>query len=385
MSYASVTHDDFTVETNTADDAQLRTNLGAPAADAVSQKADTAVDAKADDTPTPDATAGTEDDDADDDQVDQPGRERNADGTFKAKDAKAATDAKDAKDAKDPKQAKDAKDAGDKPAAKATKKDPEARIAHVTWEREEARRETARERARREELERENAELRAGRTPAKPEPTRDARPAASSDPSDPEPQEKDFDDYGAFIRAQARWDARQEFQQQQRQADERRRAEQREHHTRQRFSAYSERIDKAVAADPDFLNSLSADVLALKPLSALEPGERPGPLNALAEEIIDSEHSDQLLRHFSEHPDDLRRFAALHPRQLLREFARLEARLTTAPAGSVAPPPLSQAKPPVRPVTGSPRASDDAAPEDDSDFDAHARYWNAKDRAARRR
>jgi hypothetical protein len=276
-----------------------------------------------------------------------PSTERNPDGTFKAK----------------------------------GKKDPQARIDHVTWEREEARREAAR-------LKAELDALRAAQ-PATQEPPREpSRPAPqpAGDPTDPEPQEAQFDDYGKFVKAQARWEARQEFREQSRIAAQRAFVAQREQRQHQRLSSYAERMAAVATADPEFFTRLHPEVANLRPTSLLEPGQAPSPLNDLADEVLDSPHAALLLQHFSDHPDDLRRFQALRTRKdLLREFTKLETRVETASAGSVPTTPvLSQAKPPIKPVGSAPPTVEDDG-SDDEPLERFVMRENAKEAKAGRR
>lgn len=342
MEFASVTHEGFTVESNTETEAELRTSLGmtdegtaAPAGDVTADPGDTGTDTPATET-----------------AAEQAARERDEKGRF-------------------------AKGADDKKPVKAA----QPRIDTLVYEREEARREAAREREARTELERRLAALESSKAPEK------AAPAARvADPADAEPTEDKFEDYQKFLDAHARWSARDEIRQERAAASREAAVARRQQETHQVFSKYAERIDTAVKADPDFLSKLSPDVLALEPTSMLSREERPTALNALAEEITRSEHSDKLLVHFTEHPDDLRRFSTLHPRDFLREFLRLETRLDTAPAPASVPktPSVSHAKPPVKAVTASPVVGDQP-PGDDADDEAHRAYWNRRDKSERER
>lgn len=103
-----------------------------------------------------------------------------------------------------------------------------------------------------------------------------------------------------------------------------------------------------------FLDSLSPEVGALRPVEALEAhGQQAqvGPLNVLTSEIIKSDNPTKLLKHLSDHPDELARFAALRtPAAVLKEFGKLAA-LVDAPTPAAAPTKLvSSAPAPVRQV-----------------------------------
>lgn len=339
MNFASVTTDGVTVESNTESEAQLRESLGVKEQPAVASDGVTDSAPKGDEVVTDEAdTAAKSADKSRVETAEQKAeRERDEAGRF-------------------------------------AKKDPAKRISHLTWEREEARREAARERERAAELERRLAALERGEKPA-PKPA-EAPAARVADLKDPEPQESDYEDYGKFLSAHARWSARDELRQQQAAVQQREAATKREQAAQQRYAGYAERIEKA--GGDEFLSKLSPEVMSLRPISVLEAGERPGPLNALAEELLDSPYSAQLLQYFSEQPEELRRFGALHTaRELLRELGKLESRFdaasTTGPAQKA--PVISQAKPPVKPVTAAPVVSDDP-PGDDADDEAHRAYWN---------
>lgn len=329
MELASVTTDGITVESNTATEAEMRTSLG------VDTPAEESKAAPVEDAPIP----------ANETVEQKAARERDAQGRF----AKGEAEKKSVKPA-------------------------QPRIDQLTWEREEARRESADLRRRLEALEQSR----------QPEKREALAPQRVTDPADAEPTEDKFEDYQKFLDAHARWSARDEIRQERAATQRTDAASRRQQETHQVFSGYAERIQAAAKADPEFFAKLSPEVLALTPLELLDRSARPGPLNALASEITKSTIPDKLLQHFTDHPDDLRRFEALHPREFLREFVRLETRLDTAPApASVSTmPSVSQAKPPVKAVTASPVVGDQP-PGDDADDEAHRAYWNRRDLAER--
>lgn len=343
--YVTAEHDGFTVSSSSETEAEVRQGLGIEAVEAKEEQKTTA---------TPEEPGAEPSENA--------GQERNPDGTFKAKDAKAE----------------------DKPKEEKPVKPAVPRIKELTFEREQARQEAALWRERAERAER----LAAERAVAKPEPAKTSATglAKSAEEGDPEPQEGEFEDYRAYVKAQARWEARQEFKEQTRRAQEHQQHARREHVHSERANKFNERFRAAAEADPEFLSSLSLEVLDLRPSTALQPGERPTGSTAVADIVMDAEKPDILLRYFSANPQDLRRIAALHPMLAVREMGRLEERLAgAAPNTGSAPkaPAISQARPPVRPVQGSHSVSDDP-PGDEADFDSHMRYWNAKERQARR-
>jgi hypothetical protein len=364
LEFATVTSDDFTVESNTATEAQLRENFEATPAPSTGAKP--AADATVVDAPKADDLTDGEDAPASDAKP----ADRNPDGTFKAKDGDKPADAKADEKPKE----------GEKPKSDKPRDNPQARVEQAVARMREAER-------RAELAERRAADLEAARTP-KPEPTRETRPApqAQGDPSDPEPQEAGFDDYAKYVKAQARWEARQEFKAQQTQARDRYEQEQTARLHQERADTYLKRIQTAVSKDPELLTRIAPEVLELKPSIMLGPNERPTGATAIADIVMDAENPEALMLYFTEHPDDFQRLSTLHPIQVIREMGRLEARLDAARPAGTAPtaPLLSQAKPPVRPVTGSPSAAVDDLDPDSADFDAWKRQQDAKDRGARR-
>lgn len=100
-----------------------------------------------------------------------------------------------------------------------------------------------------------------------------------------------------------------------------------------RFNGYKQQIDAYVAANPDFLTSLNERVATLQPAELVPSGQRVGPLNVLASEIVDSPVAAQLLAHFSANPAELDRFAAMRsPAEIARALGRVEAKLDSSSA-----------------------------------------------------
>lgn len=190
---------------------------------------------------------------------------------------------------------------------------------------------------------------------------RAAARATAGDGADPRPDPADAIKYpdglydGRYLEDIARWGARQEARERDRETQARQAEEARTQASRERNTRLSERIAAARTADPAFLDKLSPDVMALRPLDALGQGEPVGALNALATEVFDSEVAADLLLHFSEHSDDLSRFARMVPRELVREFGRLEDRFLDArkkATASAAEALVTKAPPPVPPLDG---------------------------------
>ncbi len=148
-----------------------------------------------------------------------------------------------------------------------------------------------------------------------------------------------------------------------------------------RVQGFNEKIRMVEAAEPGFWESVNSFAATLVPARELPPGQKPTARNVIADVIIESDKPDALLKHFRDHPEDLQRISAL-PRTVdaFRQMGKLEARLeaasSTGPASQT--PVVSQAKPPLKPVSGSPSISDDA-PDDDEPFEKHYKRENARD------
>lgn len=211
------------------------------------------------------------------------------------------------------------------------------------------------------ELKAELARLRAGQTQPPPTPNAEASSAQTPAPAstdDPKPDPTDATKYPdgqydpKFIEDLGRWAARDERRTSDTAAQTKARETARTEASRRRDVKFTERMDAAKAADPEFLDSLSHEVKLLRPTDALGADERITARNALADEILSSDVAPDLLRHFSDHPEDLRRFDAMGPRDLLREFTKLETAIQGKKPAAAPPKHVSSAPPPPPRVDG---------------------------------
>lgn len=238
----------------------------------------------------------------------------------------------------------------------------------------EAREALAREAAIRAEYER----LRYEQRPAE---ERQEAPQREKPPFKPE----DFEDYEQYL------DARDEWRRQKWEA---------EYAERAKVDAYRTQLDNAVqsfngrvreAFGDEYEGRISEDVRELRPTFALTQNEPAGPLNVVADEIVSSEQAAGLMLYLSEHPEVFQRLATLpSPQAVQREMAKLEAKLEAqaeaAAAGNPAPvQAISKAKPPVRPVTGSPSTADPYEVSDTMDTTEWIRRRQAQEAAKRAR
>jgi hypothetical protein len=229
-----------------------------------------------------------------------------------------------------------------------------------------------------EGLLRQRAELRASVAPPAQTRPQDA-PAASSTASETDADEfPDFDawlqahegkSYEAYTRDLARHVFAQERAQQER-----------EREIVTRVSTFKDQTEAAVKEDPQFWQSLDPEIVNLRPVDALGPGEPVTPRNVLAQAILDSEMAPKLLRHLSDHPDELALVDRMTPAAVVRYVGRIEG------ASSVVTPPVS----PKPIVTSAPKppttlGTKPAAPSNDLD-DAVARgdFASYREKANRR-
>lgn len=141
---------------------------------------------------------------------------------------------------------------------------------------------------------------------------------APAQPADGEPNPDDFqfgETDAGYIRALARYEAKQEFQQQAQQHAAQEQARSLEQTWEQRQTAFAQ--DKA-----DY-----AEVLA-----------REWPCTpVMADAIKTSEDGPAVAYHLANNPDEARRIAALHPISQVRELGRIEARLSAPAAPATSP------------------------------------------------
>jgi len=244
------------------------------------------------------------------------------------------------------------------------------RINDLTQKRREAERQLVAERAERERLARELASHRAPPS-VQPEPVsrRDAAPGESFPAfetwvQEGQNQQKSYEDY---IRAAARFEAQQIF------AAERDRIAQ-EAAAREAFEqtrTFAERTAQFRTTHADYDATVGA---VTDPLSAL-----------VRQAILESPLGPSLLYHLATHPEDRQQVIATNPDgRALRYLGKLEARLEAATTGPARTPAVTTAKPPIKPVGGSPVSGDSPPDPDSEDLDAHIEFYNRQERGRRR-
>lgn len=211
-----------------------------------------------------------------------------------------------------------------------------------------------------------------------------------------------YETYGAYVEDLTDWKVEQRDVQQAERSQQSAIQQRHEQHAQ----SFSTRIAEAEKTDPDFWSKMHPDVVNLRPSGSIDPREmraardaaRQGDPRArgylatiaIADVIFTSEHTTDLMLHFSEHPKEFQRLSTLPPNELFREMGRLEAqyvRPAAASSGPAAKPlPVSSAAPPIKPVGSTASAGADLDPlTDDLDMDTHIRVMNAKERKAGRR
>ncbi len=225
-------------------------------------------------------------------------------------------------------------------------------------------------RAERQQLAAERAALQRPQTEV---PASSATAAPITPQDDPRPKLEDFADYDEYAVSLAQWGARQELKQytanQQREADDRQRTEK---FTRT-AGGFVERMIAAAKADSTLMQRIDQRFLEIPLASTLPKGVQPKAENIVIETAMDSEHSTQLLEHFSAHPEDFSRLCASQTESAFhRAFGRLESAVgsparAAAPLKTVSDAPApgttlgARVTDPIDPVEGALKRKDPAA------------------------
>lgn len=192
-------------------------------------------------------------------------------------------------------------------------------------------------------------------------------------PAQGEPQFEQFaneaDPYTAYLQAWTRWDRAQAIAQARAEWDG-------EQTQKQRALSFQERLNSGRGGYPDFDQALTqADTLGLQVSAVMQ------------EAIADSPKAADLVYYLATHPEECVQLAeesvqtpvAAAPvmRRLLESHLASRAVPTSGGTGAAARAAVSAAKPPVTPVGSSPVVSDEP-PGDAASLAEHARYWNRR-------
>jgi len=192
----------------------------------------------------------------------------------------------------------------------------------------------------------------------------EGKPAeVKADGDDPEPAEPDATkytdqetynkDYRAYLKQTARWEGRQEYRALQKKETEAKSKESQESEYRERVKAYESHVAKVRAEVPDYDTIASDPTLPIsKPMASaiMEAGEL-GP---------------KLVLHLHNNREEAARIAQLSPTAQFLELGAIKAALTQTPTK----PSVSQAKPPIKPLSTG--GSTVATSSDEESMEAYA-------------
>ena len=217
------------------------------------------------------------------------------------------------------------------------------------------------------------------RVPANPE-KQEAAPAG-----DGKPQVENYATYEEFAEALMEWKMDHRIKTLSEQTEQQRREQDIHMAQREREAAFLERIGKAKEADPEILDRVDPDLMGL--LRPTPPGQPPTASSTIADEVMASEDGPRLLVYFTEHPEVVRELAAMsNAREIARRVAKIETQLDAgqpAPAPTPAKAHVSQAKPPIRPISATAHIPEEPDPAD-LPFDQFVKAENERERRLRR-
>lgn len=167
----------------------------------------------------------------------------------------------------------------------------------------------------------------------------------ASRPDAPKPEQ--FEDYGEYTAAMALYIADRRLAEREQAARAAAQTRQARAEFAQAYERAAQKVSAALERDPALADDLHPGLLAIKPTSQLAPGERPGPHNFIADQIVFSDTPLELMRYFSAHPEEFDRLCQQSPAQIVRAIGRLEA---TVAAGS-SPSTTTPSAPPPPPTT----------------------------------
>ena len=159
-------------------------------------------------------------------------------------------------------------------------------------------------------------------------------------PEDERPKRDDFEDYEAFMRAEARFEARQEFkalQQQERQRSQQQSQATTDAQRLQRFNADLAKTREAVADFDEVVDAADVPVT-----------------QAMRDAILESEVGALLTYHLAKNPAEAQRISQLSHVAQIKALGAIEASLMQKPA-----PQVSKAPSPITPINSGTRASPD--------------------------
>lgn len=169
-----------------------------------------------------------------------------------------------------------------------------------------------------------------------------APPTQVTEPAgDPEPLPDQFDTYEKYVKAQARWEARQEYA---------------------TLRAHDQQIAQethAQAAEREVLQAYAAKQVEARTRYAdydavIQAGGDLPVTPSMKAVLVGSDRGADLTYYLCQHPDEAQHIATLPPLRQVYELGKIEARFATVPAGPAATLPQSTAAPPIKPVGSAP-------------------------------
>ena len=169
---------------------------------------------------------------------------------------------------------------------------------------------------------------------------------AAPESSDPyAPTEDQFETYGQYVQAAARYEGQRAVRAAQQQASQHQEAANRQQWFNQREASHADRLETFRSHNPGFDVAVDREDIDLS--------------TPMIDVIKASEFGPTLMLHMAQNPDDAQRIAALHPVLAYGEMKALEARVSVAHGSTAAFQSVSQAKRPIRPVGSVPSGSAD--------------------------
>lgn len=154
-----------------------------------------------------------------------------------------------------------------------------------------------------------------------------------------------------------------------------------------KIDTFVDRREAAKKANPQIMAELDPRVTELAPIDILPAGVQPGPLNLVAQEIIESDQPIEIMQYLSDHRDVFDRLATMTSRDaILREMGRIQAfvGLPVSPSRVVAPKTTTSAPAPSTTLGSRPTGTIDdvAAAVTAGDFGRYKAAQNERDRKA---
>lgn len=231
--------------------------------------------------------------------------------------------------------------------------DPRARMLEATREAAELKRALAAK----------DAELNEARRAFRPAPPpADAPKLTYKQDQGVKPVVEDYADYNEFVEDLTDWKAgariNGEFQRRQAMAQQQQAEAQYYGKINSAMENYSKKVEEAWPTREAFEAEVDPRLIAMPTSLELGPGERPGPENCIADELVAMDNPVPVMRYLSQNPHELQRIASLSSSRLIaREMAKLEDRASAATTATAPRTEVSRAPRPVRPVTGAPHAA----------------------------